>query len=272
MEKEYYDLTTGEVNEFMASRKEGSYQLLDVRFEEEYVEEHIPGAIHIPLDQLEQRMIELSTDRDVIVYCLSGKRSVTASVFIGSWSLFQGKVYNLTGGILTWKDMCLPDMPQIKVFELSGGEDELLYQAMNLEKGAHNFYQQIVLKFGSAPYIKAIMELVHAEVKHAAMIYFHWAKTQDSPPPFEQVYESLPGDILEGGKSMTELTAILEESDGRCTDILEMAMLIEFTAYDLYRNMAHLKKGTEMEEVFLSLSQSEKSHMRIATEALALCR
>lgn len=49
------------------------------------------------------------------------------------------------------------------------------------------------------------------------------------------------------------------------------AMSIEYAAYDLYRNMAHLHKGTELAEVFLLLCQAEKAHMRIAAEALALC-
>ena len=58
MEKEYIDLTAQEVKAFMAQRREGSYQLLDVRFEEEYTEEHLPGSLLITLDQLEERMEE----------------------------------------------------------------------------------------------------------------------------------------------------------------------------------------------------------------------
>ena len=255
----------------MAERREGSYQLLDVRFEEEYTDEHLPGSILITLDQLEERMKELAPDKDTIVYCFSGKRSVAASVYLGSSEWFTGKVYNMLGGILAWKDKCLPDMPEVKIFETSGDENELLYRAMNLEKGAHNFYLKVVEKFGDAPYMKAIESLVHAEVKHARMIYSYWAKNQLNPPEFEAVYEGLPGDILEGGKDMDELSRKLEESGDCCVSVLEMAMLIEFAAYDLYRNMAHLKRGSDMEEPFLNLSQSEKSHMRLATEALALC-
>ena len=103
------------------------------------------------------------------------------------------------------------------------------------------------------------------------MIYNYWAKNQAIPPGFEEVYAGLPGDILEGGKDMNDLSRQLEESGDCCVGVLEMAMLIEFSAYDLYRTMAHLKRGTDMEEPFLNLSQSEKSHMRLATEALTLC-
>lgn len=272
MEREYSDLSAEEVRAFMAERPEGSYQLLDVRFEEEYVEEHLPGSILITLDQLEERMEELAPDKDVIVYCLSGKRSVAASVFIGSSGKFHGNIYNMLGGILTWKDMCLPDMPQVRVFDTSGNDSELLYQAMNLEKGADKFYQQVVNKFSNAPYIDAIESLVKAEVVHAKMIYAHWVKATDNPPTFDEVYQQLPGDILEGGKDIDELMVQLELMEESCVEILEMAMMIEYAAYDLYRNMAHVLRETRLEEPFMSLSQSEKSHMRIAAEALALCK
>jgi len=143
---------------------------------------------------------------------------------------------------------------------------------MNLEKGADKFYQQVVEKFSDAPYINAVESLVKAEVMHAKMIYSYWVKACENAPPFDEVYQQLPGDILEGGKDVTELTQRLEAMEESCTGTLEMAMMIEYAAYDLYRNMAHLLKGTNLEEPFMSLSQSEKSHMRIAAEALALCK
>lgn len=271
MEKEYHDLTADEVKEYMAKHSEDSYQLLDVRFPEEYTEEHLPGAILIPLDELETRFDEVSLDRNLIIYCLSGKRSVAASTLIASSPEFNGKIYNMLGGILAWKGMCLPDMPEIKVFGLTAEKAELLYQAMNLEKGAHEFYKQVVETFTDAPLVQAIESLVHAEEVHANMIYSFWAKTQTAAPPFEEVYGALAGDILEGGKSIEELTARLMGIEAQCTHVLDIAMSIEYAAYDLYRNMAHLHKGSELEEVFLLLSKAEKTHMRVAAEALSLC-
>jgi len=271
MEKEYHDLTANEVKGYMTKHREDSYQLIDVRFPEEYTEEHLPGAILIPLDELETRFGEVSQDKNLIIYCLSGKRSVAASTLIASNPEFNGKIYNMLGGILAWKGMCLPDMPEIKVFGLTAEKDQLLYQAMNLEKGAHKFYEQVVEKFAGAPFVQAIESLVHAEEVHANMIYSFWAKTQTEAPPFEEVYSALAGDILEGGKGIDELTARLEGIEAQCTHVIDMAMSIEYAAYDLYRNMAHLHKGSELEEVFLLLCQAEKAHMRTAAEALALC-
>lgn len=48
---------------------DGGAQLVEVLPAEEYEEEHIPGAINIPLRRLARRAHELDPDRPVIVYC-----------------------------------------------------------------------------------------------------------------------------------------------------------------------------------------------------------
>jgi rhodanese-related sulfurtransferase len=53
---------------------------LDVRTEAEYQAGHVPGAILLPVEQLEQRWQELERYRDqpLVVYCRSGRRSAIA--------------------------------------------------------------------------------------------------------------------------------------------------------------------------------------------------
>lgn len=272
MEKEYQDLTVDEVRGFMGNTREEKYQLVDVRFLDEYEEDHIAGAILIPVGEIEERISELSPTKDTIVYCLSGKRSVAASVFIGTHPDFEGKVYNMLGGYLEWDGHYIEDMPNLKVFDMEGSDADLLYQAMNLEKGAHKFYELVLEQFPNAPFTPVMETLVKAEEAHAHMIYKFWEKSQDNPPSFEDVYASLPGDILEGGLDFDELAEKLMQEGTECQNVVEMAMAIEFSAYDLYRNMAHLYKDSVMEKHFLSLCQSEKQHMRIAAEALNDCR
>ncbi|HEX5996070.1 MAG TPA: metalloregulator ArsR/SmtB family transcription factor [Jiangellales bacterium] len=47
----------------------GEIVLLDVRPTQEYAAGHLPGAVHIPLDQLAQRIEELPAGRDIVAYC-----------------------------------------------------------------------------------------------------------------------------------------------------------------------------------------------------------
>ncbi|MFD1039439.1 rhodanese-like domain-containing protein [Virgibacillus byunsanensis] len=47
----------------------GEVLLLDVRPKEEYAEAHIPGAVSIPMEELEEKLAELPSNHDVVDYC-----------------------------------------------------------------------------------------------------------------------------------------------------------------------------------------------------------
>jgi len=56
------------LREFMASRNEGTYTLLDVRQPEEYEQEHIPGALLIPMPALSDSLDSLDRSKPIITY------------------------------------------------------------------------------------------------------------------------------------------------------------------------------------------------------------
>lgn len=74
--------------------------LVDVRSSSEWKGGHIPGAVHIPLAQLRDKLDQLPKDRQIIVACQSGQRSYIASRLLKAYGF---RVKNLTGSYLTWK-------------------------------------------------------------------------------------------------------------------------------------------------------------------------
>ena len=85
------------------SIKEKKGTLLDVRSPMEFEENHIPGAINIPLDIIESNIKLISEmQKPILVYCLSGGRSSIATGILqqnGIQDIFNG------GGIFTLKDI-----------------------------------------------------------------------------------------------------------------------------------------------------------------------
>lgn len=83
-------------------------QLLDVRTPGEYVKEHLSDAKNIDWRgrSFVSEVDNLSKDKPVYLYCLSGGRSASAANKLTS--LGFKKVYNLKGGILAWKKAELP--------------------------------------------------------------------------------------------------------------------------------------------------------------------
>lgn len=60
-------------------------RLVDVRTPEEFTTGHVPGAVNIPVQELERRMGELSSkEQPVVVYCHSGNRSGRAARMLKS--------------------------------------------------------------------------------------------------------------------------------------------------------------------------------------------
>jgi len=94
--------------EFEKEIKSDLVQLVDVRTPQEYAEGHIDGALNINVQsddfkELAQR--KLSKDSTVLVYCLSGRRSLHAAEILTGLGY---KVVNLKGGIIEWKEDNLP--------------------------------------------------------------------------------------------------------------------------------------------------------------------
>lgn len=75
--------------------------LIDVREDFEVAEGKIPGAHHIPLGELPERLDEIDKQKHHIMICRSGGRSGKACDFLSS----QGyDVANMEGGMLDWED------------------------------------------------------------------------------------------------------------------------------------------------------------------------
>ena len=91
------EVTTDELMEMLESGKQ--LNLVDVREANEVAEGIIPGAIHIPLGEVEVRMSELDKSKPYILICRSGGRSGRATEFLEDAGY---DVANMTGGMLEW--------------------------------------------------------------------------------------------------------------------------------------------------------------------------
>lgn len=85
----------------------GSHLFVDVRTDEE-LEQIAYGVnhIHIPLDDIQERMGELPKDKNLIIGCRSGGRSAKAYLLLK----MQGyaHLYNLKGGMIAWQEQGCP--------------------------------------------------------------------------------------------------------------------------------------------------------------------
>ena len=75
--------------------------ILDVRTDKEYEGGHIPGAVHVPLSDIGDKVKKLKKDKELVVYCQSGNRSIWAIKRL--MGMGYTNLFNLKGGYHAWK-------------------------------------------------------------------------------------------------------------------------------------------------------------------------
>ena len=87
--------------------RRGEVTVLDVRPPEEFRAGHIPGALSVPLAELERRMADLSRDRDIVAYC-RGPYCVLAVEAVEILRARGFTAHRLEDGVPDWRALGLP--------------------------------------------------------------------------------------------------------------------------------------------------------------------
>ncbi len=116
---DYIDITVEEAWVMLndPSPENGIQLPIDVRTDDEWKIEHIDtpapeNPIHYPLDELQdptglQTFLSAYDGKEIILYCRTGSRSVTAANILVN-NEFNGTIYNMLGGITEWKSEGYP--------------------------------------------------------------------------------------------------------------------------------------------------------------------
>lgn len=93
--------------ELLERVRDGLVTVLDVRPPEEYESGHLPGAINIPLSELEEHLDELDSQQEIVAYC-RGPHCVLAFDAVAKLREKGLKAARLDGGFPEWKIEGLP--------------------------------------------------------------------------------------------------------------------------------------------------------------------
>ncbi len=88
--------------ELFGRLRDGAVTLLDVRAEDEFALGHLPGAINMPFNEIEHRLSQLPTDREIVAYC----RGPYCVLSFEAVALLRAKGYRirrLEDGFPEWK-------------------------------------------------------------------------------------------------------------------------------------------------------------------------
>lgn len=88
--------------ELLERLQDGDVTLLDVRPAEEFALGHLPGAMNIPVEALEQRLAELPPGQEVVAYC-RGPYCVLSATAVSALRAHGVRARRLADGFPDWK-------------------------------------------------------------------------------------------------------------------------------------------------------------------------
>ena len=94
-------------DELVDRLRSGTATVLDVRPEDEFRQGHLPGALNIPLAQLERQLAELPADREIVAYC-RGPWCVLSFEAVAALRQRGYQARRLEDGFPEWKVAGLP--------------------------------------------------------------------------------------------------------------------------------------------------------------------
>ena len=255
-------INSEEAKKFMAAKPEGDYTLLDVRQPGEYEAEHIPGAKLIPLPGLKDGLRQLDKQKPVLVYCASGGRSLAAAQLLSG--LDFNEIYNLQGGIKGWQGSKAAG-PQELNLELVRGDEtpsEMIALAYGMEMGLGVFYRQMIERTEDPDLQALFVKLADIENHHKKRLFDLLAEI-DPPGKDVETYEAdIQPAILEGGFQLDEFMKKNEPFLHAVPDVLDLAMMLETQALDLYMRFAENSTNAQTRDVLFTVADEEKAHLQ----------
>ena len=253
-------LEADEAKAYMAKHREGEYTLLDVRQPREYEEEHLPGARLMPLPQLPDTYKELDPEKPTIVHCAVGGRSRVAAQMLNGWGFKE--VYNLAGGIKAFQGHKATGPKELNLSLVRGDETpaEIITLAYGMEKALQLFYETLDQQCRDPEVQQVFKKLARVEVHHEDRLFEAYRQVEPGQdrPTFDAKVAS---DTLEGGFNAREFLEANRSHLETVPEVLDLAMMLETQALDLYLRFSERCSQAPTREVLFTIAGEEKAHL-----------
>jgi rhodanese-related sulfurtransferase/rubrerythrin len=245
---------------YMAGHREGDYTLLDVRQPGEYEDSHLPGAKLMPLPQLSDTYKELDPEKPTIVHCAIGGRSRVAAQMLSGWGFKE--VYNLAGGIKAFQGHKASGPVELNLDLVKGDESPaaIIILAYGMEKALQLFYETLKEQSPDKELQELFGKLAQVEVRHEQRLFEVYGQVASGGQALGSFAAIVP-QTLEGGFNAEEFLKTNKSHLQTSVQVLDLAMMLETQALDLYLRFADRSGQPQTREVLYALAGEEKAHL-----------
>jgi rubrerythrin len=173
------------------------------------------------------------------------------------------EVYNLKGGIKAWQGVKAVGPLELNLDLIRGDESpgEVITLAYGMEEALRRFYWYFGQQRAEGGTKALFQTLAEAEEKHKELLQKAYQKLTPSLGRAESLASAASPQILEGG---FQFEAFVRENEPRLNfeaEILELSLMLETQALDLYLRFAAKMADRETKKVLYRLGDEEKVHL-----------
>lgn len=174
------------------------------------------------------------------------------------------EVYNLKGGMTAWEGLKASGPKELNMDLVRGDESpvEMVRLCYSLEDGLKKFYKNMQEKgLGNEEMETLFSKLVQIEENHKKRLSELYAKIEPSGKDLGSTKSMVGQTIMEGGFNIEEFTQQNEPFMDNAHHVVELAMMLETQALDLYLRFSQKTESADTKEVLFKLADEEKAHL-----------
>jgi len=174
-----------------------------------------------------------------------------------------GEVYNLLGGMGAWEGGTAAGPYDMGMAYLTGDEDArgIIALAYGMEEGLRGFYAAVGERTEDPDVADLARKLSGIEDRHKQRL-FDLFLTLEPDQDDREAFESLVvAEVMEGGFTAEEFLEQNREFMTTSPDLLNIAMMLETQALDLYMRYSRKVQDETGKDVLYGLAEEEKGHL-----------
>jgi rubrerythrin len=169
----------------------------------------------------------------------------------------------LKGGIRAWQGLKAEGPAEEGMSLVAGAESpsEMIVIAYGMEVGLQGFYTEMGARVERQEASRLFQKLSDIEVVHQKRLFDRYQSISGSKTTKEDFEERVVSHVMEGGHTSEEFLEMNRPSLQTIPDILNVAMMLETQALDLYLRYAFRSEDQETKEVLYHIGNEEKAHL-----------
>jgi sulfur-carrier protein adenylyltransferase/sulfurtransferase len=191
---------------------------------------------------------------------MGGRSRVAAQLLAGRG--FK-EVYNLSGGIKAWEGNVAEGPVELNMDMVRGDESpfEIIRLAYGMEHGLGLLYRTVQAVTEDKELGDLLGLLAGVEEKHKARLVELYRAIEPEAPTGDAFEAQAASGVLEGGFDRDAFMKKNERFLKSVPDLLDLAMMVETQALDLYLRFSDKTADQQTKEVLFKIAEEEKGHL-----------